>query len=134
MPGVGPVGAVLARSLKVDYCMTGDVQVPGYPNPPPQSFIQGENCADPTKPLGWSAGWGDQYDQTDAGQPISLAGIPDGTYILRATVDPEHVLREVTTANDVTDTTLTITGDQVDVVSQKVTKVPLPRVRVAVGP
>ena len=131
-PG-GTVGTVVARSLKVDYCLTGNVHVPGYPNPPAQSFIPGSNCTDPTRPLGWSAGWGDQYDQTDEGQPIGLAGMPDGTYILRATVDPEHVLREVTTANDVTDTTLTITGNQVSVVSQKVTKVPLPRVRVAVG-
>jgi len=130
----GAVGAVVARSPKVDYCITGDVQVPGYPNPPAQTFIPSSNCADPTLPLGWSAGWGDQYDQTDAGQPISLVGVPDGTYILRATVDPEHVLHEVTTANDVTDTTLTISGNQVSVVSQKVVKVPLPRVRLTVGP
>ncbi len=129
---VGPgntVGAVVARSPKVDYCITGDVQVPGYPNPPPQTFIPNSNCGDPTRPLGWSAGWGDQYDQTDAGQPISLVGVPDGMYILRATVDPEHVLHEVTTANDVTDTTLQIAGNQVNVGPQKVTKVPLPRVR-----
>ncbi len=127
-PG-GTVGAVVARSPKVDYCMTGDVQIPGYPNPPAESAIPTSNCEDPRLPLGWSAGWGDEYDQTDAGQPISLVGVPDGTYILRATVDPQHVLREVTTANDVTDTTLTIAGNDVTVVSQKVTKVPLPRVR-----
>ncbi|HEY2353380.1 MAG TPA: Ig-like domain-containing protein [Gaiellaceae bacterium] len=134
---VGPndsVGAVVARSLKVDYCMTGDVQVPGYPNPPSSTAIPNSNCADPTRPLGWSAGWGDEYDQTDAGQPISLAGLPaDGTYVLRATVDPQHVLHEVTTADDVTDTKLTITGNDVTIDWQKVTKVPLPRVRVAVG-
>ena len=128
-PG-GTVGAVVARSPKVDYCMTGDVQVPGYANPPAESVIPSSNCANPRLPLGWSAGWGDEYDQTDAGQPISLVGVPDGTYILRATVDPEHVLREVTTANDVTDTTLKIAGNDVTVLSQKVTKVPLPRVRV----
>ena len=127
-PG-GTVGAVVARSPKVDYCMTGDVQIPGYPNPPVATFIPASNCGNPTLPLGWSAGWGDEYDQTDAGQPISLAGVPDGTYILRATVDPEHVLHEVTTMNDVTDTTLQITGDQLTVVSQKVTNVPLPRIR-----
>ena len=129
----GTVGSVVAVSPKVDYCMTGDVQVPGYPNPPPQTAIPESNCADPTKPLGWSAGWGDQYDQTDAGQPISLVGVPDGTYVLRATVDPEHVVHEVTTTNDVTDTTLQIAGNEVSVVSQKVTKVPLPQVRLVVG-
>jgi hypothetical protein len=128
-PG-GTAGAVIAVSPKVEYCITGDVQVPGYPNPPAQSAIPTFNCGYPTKPLGWSAGWGDQYDENDAGQPISLVGVPDGTYILRATVDPQHVLHEVTTANDVTDTTLTIAGTDVTVVSQKVTNVPLPQVRV----
>ena len=39
-------------------------------------------------------GGGDQYDQTDNGQPIDLTGVPDGTYILEGTVDPEHVLTE----------------------------------------
>jgi hypothetical protein len=128
-PG-GTVGAVVAVSPKVDYCMTGDVQVPDYPNPPAHSAIPNDDCDDPTKPLGWSAGWGDEYDQTDAGQPISLVGVPDGTYILRATVDPQHVLHEVTTTNDVTDTTLTIAGNDVTVDSQTVTNVPLPTARV----
>ncbi len=127
-PG-GAAGAVVATSPKVDYCMTGDVQVPGYPNPPAQTAIPASNCGDPTLPLGWSAGWGDQYDQTDAGQPISLVGVPDGTYVLRATVDPQHVMHEVTTANDVTDTALEISGNTVTVGKQKVTRVRLPRVR-----
>jgi Big-like domain-containing protein/lysyl oxidase len=129
-PG-GGVGSVVARSPKVDYCITGDTQAPGYPNPPAQTFIPTYNCAEPTMPLGWSAGWGDAYDEVDAGQPISLQGVADGTYILRATVDPEHVLREVTTGNDVTDTKLQIAGDNVTVLSQRIEEVPLPRVRLA---
>jgi hypothetical protein len=127
----GALGGVVARSPKVDYCITGDTQVPGYKNPPGQTFIPDSNCGDPTLPLGWSAGWGDQYDQTDEGQPISLQGVADGTYVLRATVDPEHVLREVTTRNDVTDTKLRIAGDQVTVLSQKIVNAPLPSVRLA---
>lgn len=125
----GAAGAVVARSPKVDYCITGDTQVSGIRNSPGQTFIPDSNCGDPTLPLGWSVGWGDQYDQTDDGQPIPLAGVPDGTYVLRATVDPEHALHELTTANDVTDTTLRIAGNNVTVVSQKVVSLPLPRVR-----
>ena len=109
--------------------MTGDVQVPKLSRPAAESFIAAENCESPTSPLGWSAGLGRQYDETDAGQPISLVGVPDGTYILRATVDPEHVLHEVTTANDVTDTTLHIVGNDVTVLDQKVNEVAIPRVR-----
>lgn len=129
-PDGGP-GSVVAVSPKVDYCITGDTQVPGVPDTPSQTFISDGNCGDPTLPLGWSVGWGDQYDQTDAGQPIDLTGVPDGTYILRAMVDPDHVFREQTTANDVTDTTLRISRDNVTVVSQHVVNVALPRVRVA---
>lgn len=125
----GAVGAVVARSPKVDYCITGDTQVSGIRDSPAQTFIPDSNCGDPTLALGWSVGWGDEYDQTDSGQPISLQGVPDGTYVLRATVDPQHALHEATTANDVTDTTLRIAGDNVTVLSQKVSALPLPRVR-----
>ncbi|MGZ4659970.1 MAG: hypothetical protein ACXVYB_01695, partial [Arthrobacter sp.] len=79
----GSIGPVAAASLKTDYCMTGDTLVGGVPNTPAQTFIPDPACEDPSSPLGWSVGWGDEYDQTDGGQPIDLAGIPDGTYILR---------------------------------------------------
>ena len=114
----GSLGAVVATSPKVDYCMTADTYVGGVSNTPNSSYIPQDNCATPTLPLGWSVGWGDQYDQTDSGQPISLTGIADGTYILHATVDPNHVLTESNTANNVTDTLLQISGNTVTVVSQ----------------
>src|SRR6478609_5815873 len=53
-----------------------------------------------TPALRWSVGWGDQYDQTDSGQPIDLTGVADGTYVLEATVDPQHVLTESNTSNN----------------------------------
>jgi Bacterial Ig domain len=127
----GSPGATVAVSPKVDYCITGDTQIQGVPNEPNQTAIPVSDCTDPTKPLGWSVGWADQYDQTDAGQPIDLSGLPpDGTYVLRAIVDPYNVLQERTTANDVTDTTLRITGTQVTVLGQHVVNVPLPKVRI----
>lgn len=122
----GGAGPTVALSPKTDYCITGDTQVSGVPNTPDQTFIPIDDCTDPTKPLGWSVGWGDEYDQTDAGQPIDLTGVPNGTYLLRATVDPEHVLTESNVANDVTDTVLRITGDSVTVVSQSLNGLPLP--------
>ncbi len=81
-------------------------------------------------PLGWSIGWGDQYDQTDSGQPIDITGLPNGTYTLRGIVDPEHLLTETSKTNDVTDTVLTITGDSVVVGAQTHPKLPLPSVRI----
>ncbi len=114
----GSPGPVVATSPKTDYCITGDTYVGGVPNTPSQTFIPQTNCSDPTRPLGWSVGWGDQYDQIDSGQPIDLTGVPDGIYVLHATVDPRHVLTESNTANDVTDTTLRISGNTVTVLSQ----------------
>jgi hypothetical protein len=114
----GSIGAVVATSPKTDYCITGDTYVGGVPNTPSNTFIPPSNCTNPSQPLGWSVGWGDQYDQTDNGQPIDLTGIPDGTYILRGTVDPQYVLTEANPANNVVDTELQITGNTIAVLSQ----------------
>jgi Bacterial Ig domain/Lysyl oxidase len=114
----GSLGAVVATSPKKDYCITADAFVGGVPNAPNASFIPQGNCTNPTKPLGWSVGWGDEYDQTDNGQPISLTGVPDGTYILHGVVDPQHLLTESNVTNNVTDTLLQITGSTVKVLSQ----------------
>ena len=114
----GSIGSLVATSPKTDYCITGDTYVGGVPNTPNTTFIPQSNCTDPTKPLGWSVGWGDQYDVTDNGQPIDLTGAPDGTYILRGIVDPQHALTESDPTNNVTDTVLNISGHNVTVVSQ----------------
>jgi hypothetical protein len=114
----GSVGKVVATSPKSDYCMTGDYRVGDVANTPTQTTPPVSNCEDPTRPLGWSVGWGDQYDQTDSGQPIDLSGVADGSYVLRATVDPQHVLTESDVTNNVTDTRLSITGTTVTVGAQ----------------
>jgi hypothetical protein len=125
----GSPGAVVAVSPKTDYCITADARVDGVPNTPDETFIPASNCTDPNAPLGWSVGWGDQYDQTDAGQPIDLAGVPDGTYVLHAIVDPRHLFSESNTANNVTDTLLRITGDGVTVLSQRNPGTAVPEVK-----
>jgi hypothetical protein len=125
----GSPGQVVATSPKADYCITGDYRLSGVPNTPDQTYPSPSNCTDPTRPLGWSVGWGDQYDQTDAGQPIDLSGVPDGAYVLHAMVDPQHVLTESNTTNDVTDTRLQVSGDTVTVLSQTTPAVTPPAVR-----
>jgi Bacterial Ig domain/Lysyl oxidase len=124
----GSLGSVVATSPKTDYCITADAFVGGVPNAPNQTYIPQSNCTDPTKPLGWSVGWGDQYDQTDAGQPIDLTNIADGTYMLRAIVDPDRVFTESNPNNNETDTLLKITGTDtnVTVLSQTMPSPPPP--------
>jgi hypothetical protein len=114
----GSLGTVVATSPKTDYCITGDTFVGGVPNTPNSTTPSQSNCNDPNKALGWSVGWGDEYDQTDDGQPIDLTGIPDGTYVLEGIVDPQHVLTESDPTNNVVDTELQISGNNVTVLSQ----------------
>ena len=118
MNGDGSPGAIVAISPKTDYCITADTFVGGVPNAPNSTSPPQSNCTKPNKPLGLSVGWGDQYDQTDNGQPIDLTGVPDGTYILQASVDPNHIFTESNRNNDVVDTELQISGDTVNVVNQ----------------
>ena len=106
----GSVGSVVATSPKTDYCITGDTYVGGVPNAPGRPSSRSPT-ADPTKSLGWSVGWGDEYDQTDNGQPIDLTGVPNGTYILQGMVDPEHVLTESNPEDNVVGHQLTISGN-----------------------
>jgi len=127
----GSTGTTVVVSPKTDYCITGDNRVGDVPNTPSQTSPPAGNCSDPTKPLGWSVGWGDQYDQTDSGQPIDLTGVADGTYVLRATVDAQHVLTESDVTNNVTDTQLTIAGTTVTVGAQTHPVVAPPSVGIA---
>jgi hypothetical protein len=114
----GSPGALVATSPKTDYCITADTFVGGVPNSPNSTSPPQSDCTNPHKSLGFSVGWGDEYDQTDNGQPIDLTGIPDGNYVLHAVVDPDHAFTESDPTNDVTDTQLTISGDNVTVGTQ----------------
>ena len=66
----------------------------------------------------WNIGAVDEYDQTDEGQSISIAGVPDGTYWLRAVVDPDDDFAEADKTNNETDVKLTISGTKVTVLSR----------------
>lgn len=116
--GDGSIGGIVSVSPKTDYCITGDYLVGGVTNTPAQTSPPASNCGNPNNPLGWSVGWADQYDQTDSGQPIPLTGVANGTYILRAIVDPQHLLTESDATNNVTDTVVTISGTSVSVGTQ----------------
>jgi hypothetical protein len=107
----GSLGAVVATSPKTDYCIQGDTEVGGVPNTPNHDFIPQSDCAHPNAALGWSVGWGDEYDETDPGQPIDLVGLPTNTdYILHATVDPDDLFTESNKSDNVTDTVLSFTN------------------------
>jgi len=46
-------------------------------------------------------GWRDTYLQSIAGQAFSITRTPNGTYYFEITANPQHVLYELNTYNDV---------------------------------
>jgi Lysyl oxidase len=48
-----------------------------------------------------SVGWGDTYTQSSAGQAFNITSLPNGTYYVEIIANPQRVLRETTTSNDI---------------------------------
>ena len=46
-------------------------------------------------------GWADTYIQSVAGQSFDITGVPDGTYYIEVIANPQKVLHETTTSNDI---------------------------------
>jgi hypothetical protein len=110
----GAPGTPVAISGKVSFCINDSfIYDPSLPNAGALGNLG--SCSDPTSLRGLNIGAVDEYDQTDAGQAISLNGVPDGTYWLRAIVDPNNFLAESDKTNNETDIELTMTGNTVQV-------------------
>jgi hypothetical protein len=94
-------------SRKVGFCIAPtdpvDLVRPGATWQP--SFLGfGGQCGSPTAlwvqeelPLGW----GDTYFQSVAGQSFNITNLPNGTYYIEIQANPEHVLYETDTSNDI---------------------------------
>jgi hypothetical protein len=112
----GSVGAPLAVSTKVGYCIADDViEDATVPHLQPHGYWGG-TCPFPTATRGISVGWSDVYDSTDAGQSIDITALPDGLYWFRTIVDPYNYLAETDETNNITDLKLQITGTTVSIV------------------
>ena len=112
-PSGGP-GAPVALSAKVSFCINDSfIYLPNIPNAGQLGNLG--SCSDPTSLRGLNIGAVDEYDQTDAGQSISIDSLPDGTYWLRAIDDPNNFLFEADKTNNETDVELTITGTTLQV-------------------
>lgn len=120
----GGIGTPVALSGKVSFCINDSfIYDPSLPNAGALGNLG--PCTDPTSLRGLNIGAVDEYDQTDAGQSISIAGVPDGTYWFRAIVDPDNFFFESDKSNNETDVQLTISGSNVTVL-QTVTPVLVP--------
>jgi hypothetical protein len=110
----GGPGTPVATSGKISFCINDSfIYDPTLPNAGALGNLG--SCSDPTSLRGLDIGAVDEYDQTDAGQSITIGSLPDGTYWLKALVDPNNYLAEADKTNNETDVELTITGNTVQV-------------------
>jgi hypothetical protein len=117
----GGIGTPVALSPKVSFCINDSfLYAPNLPNAGALGNLG--SCSDPTSLRGLNIGAVDEYDQTDEGQSIPLSGVPDGTYWLRALVDPNNFMYESDKSNNETDVKIAISGTSVTVL-QTVTPV-----------
>ena len=96
---------VVVRSQKVGFCIAPtdavDMLLPRAVWAP--QFTGFGQCGSPTAL--WvremmPVGWGDTYQQFLAGQAFDVTGLPNGTYFVQVTANPEHLLRETRYGND----------------------------------
>jgi hypothetical protein len=98
---------VAVRSEKVGFCIAPTDAVNlllQHATWQPTFIGLGGQCGSPTAlwvqemmPIGW----GDTYDQSKAGQAFNVTKLANGTYYIEIIANPEHVLHEVTRANDI---------------------------------
>jgi hypothetical protein len=95
------------RSHKVGFCIAPtdpvNLLAPHAVWQPPSIGLAGQ-CGFPTAL--WvqemmPVGWGDTYVQSVAGQAFDITSVPNGTYYIEITANPQHVLYESNTRNDV---------------------------------
>jgi hypothetical protein len=95
----GSLAAVVASSGKVSFCMRDDAQGETALSPAAVSArpkYTGCNWQE----QGLSAGWLDIYDLHTPGQTLDISHLPDGTYALASTVNPDGLLLEMDTGNN----------------------------------
>jgi Lysyl oxidase len=99
--------AVAVRSQKVGFCIAPtdavDMLLPGAMWQPQSIGFFGA-CGTPSSL--WvqeymPVGWGDTYFQFLSGQAFDISHVPNGTYYIEIIANPEKVLRETNTGNDV---------------------------------
>lgn len=97
--GRSGIGAVVAQSQKVSFCLYDDsVYNSRLPNYTPRRYYR--TCND--KVQGISVGWADVYDKSLPGQHIDITRVPRGWYWLESTVDPYNRIEEANERNNTT--------------------------------
>ena len=100
---------------KVGFCIFDSVDFQsGLPGAPTEVRHRIAGCGTRLAPaisMGLSVGWGDQYRSDLPGQFIDISGLAPGDYRLVAAVDPDGLLQEIDTTNNVSYTEFSLEAD-----------------------
>ena len=106
-------GEVLATSDKISFCMFDQRRVDGsLENAAPSAFYSGFACDQNTN-VGYSVGWGDEYQYNFADQDIDITGVPSGDYWVVSKADPERLIDETNNGNNGAKTAIRLTDTDV---------------------
>ena len=117
----GMLDQVVAASDKVSYCLRDISRSSAAWEVSRAGFT---SCS-PTR-QGISIGWTDVYQYYLAGQSIDITGVPDGTYALRSTADPENLIHESDETNNSELVYVEINGRKLTVVERPLTTIEHP--------
>jgi hypothetical protein len=113
---LGSNGKLVLRSQKTGFCIAPtdavDLLLPSATWQPSFIGFSGQ-CGSPSALWvreSMPVGWGDTYLQSVAGQAFDITNLRNGTYYIQVIANPQHVLHETTTANDVTVRKVIISG------------------------
>ena len=98
-----PDGSLAAGGNKVSFCLLDTVHYdPQRPGSPRLGYYPGCNPSPTARRLkaGISVGWADVYARNLPDQYVDVTGLPPGDYILECEIDPDGLLRELTTDNN----------------------------------
>ena len=109
----GLPGELVAATDKMSFCIMDRTRVYTLPGAPATPIYA--RC-DPVI-QGLSVGRMDVYEPALPGQELDIEGLPDGSYFLRVTIDPEDRLRETAEDNNSLTVRITINGMSVSVPS-----------------
>jgi len=113
---LGANGKLVLRSQKTGFCIAPtdpvDLLLPNALWQPSFVGFAGQ-CGSPTAlwvQESMPVGWGDTYIQSIAGQAFDITNLPNGTYYVQVAANPEHLLHETNTTNDVSVRKVIISG------------------------
>jgi len=110
----GSIGStVLASSGKITFCIIDTASASGGLE---HSTGRTYKTCDQNGTQGLSVGWGDTYTWNLAGQALDVTDVPNGTYYLVSTADPDNLFTETNDGNNVAAVKVSIKGNTAKVV------------------